>query len=81
MSGCYFLSVSFSSIISSSLSSKILVGWNLSEALTIAYHLYPLMLQGKIKVSEHTIDGFENMPKAFMGLFEGDNIGKVVVNI
>ena len=34
-----------------------------------------------MKVSEHTINGFENMPKAFMGLFEGDNIGKVVVKI
>lgn len=37
--------------------------------------------EGKMKVSEHTINGFENMPKAFMGLFEGDNIGKVVVKI
>ena len=35
--------------------------------------------QGKIKVRETRIHGLENMPKAFIDLFEGKNIGKVVV--
>lgn len=52
-------------------------GSNTSNHLII-FHFFE---KGKIKVSEHITNGFENMPKAFMGLFEGDNIGKAVVNI
>ncbi len=36
---------------------------------------------GKIKVKETVIDGFENAPRAFLGLFEGANTGKMVVKI
>ncbi|XP_002731696.1 prostaglandin reductase 1-like [Saccoglossus kowalevskii] len=36
-------------------------------------------LQGKINLDETITDGFENMPKAFFGLFTGDNIGKALV--
>ena len=32
-------------------------------------------------MTEHIVNGFENMPKAFIGLFDGENIGKVVVNV
>ena len=32
-----------------------------------------------MKYREHIIEGFDNMPDAFIGLFRGDNIGKVVV--
>lgn len=35
--------------------------------------------QGKIKYSENIIHGFENTPKAFIGLFKGENLGKQLV--
>ena len=35
--------------------------------------------QGLIKQSATVIDGFENLPKALIGLFEGANMGKMMV--
>ncbi|XP_063591685.1 prostaglandin reductase 1-like [Penaeus indicus] len=35
--------------------------------------------EGKMKYKETITQGFENMPKAFIGLFHGENIGKAVV--
>ncbi len=37
--------------------------------------------QGKIKFREDIVDGLENAPKAFTGMLEGDNFGKLVVRI
>lgn len=37
------------------------------------------ILQGKLKYKETIFNGFEKMPTAFAGLFEGENIGKAVV--
>jgi len=37
--------------------------------------------EGKIKVLEHVVTGLENTPKAFIGLFTGENIGKLLVHI
>lgn len=37
--------------------------------------------EGKIKVREDVVEGLENAPKAFVGLFAGENIGKRVVKI
>ncbi len=37
--------------------------------------------EGKIKYRETVIEGFENMPRAFIGLLQGDNTGKMVVAI
>ncbi|MGA3204349.1 MAG: NADP-dependent oxidoreductase [Bryobacteraceae bacterium] len=37
--------------------------------------------EGKIKHREDIIDGFENLPKAFIGLFHGENIGKRMVKV
>merc|ERR1712156_552100 len=34
---------------------------------------------GKIKVDETIVDGFGKMPDAFIGLFQGSNLGKMVV--
>ncbi|CAF4610322.1 unnamed protein product, partial [Didymodactylos carnosus] len=34
---------------------------------------------GKLKYKETCTDDFEQMPKAFAGLFKGDNIGKAVI--
>jgi NADPH:quinone reductase len=36
---------------------------------------------GEIKYREDIIDGFENLPKAFIGLFEGENTGKRLVKV
>jgi hypothetical protein len=36
---------------------------------------------GKIKWEETIVDGIENAPKAFRGLFTGDNMGKMLVRI
>lgn len=37
--------------------------------------------EGKIKYSETVAEGLENAPKAFLGLFKGENIGKQIVKI
>ena len=36
---------------------------------------------GKLKYREDVVEGFENTPKAFIGLFSGSNFGKRVVRI
>jgi NADPH-dependent curcumin reductase CurA len=36
---------------------------------------------GKLKWQETIIDGIENAPKAFLGLFQGDNTGKMLVRL
>jgi NADPH-dependent curcumin reductase CurA len=37
--------------------------------------------EGKLNLKETVVEGFENIPDAFIGLFEGENIGKMVVKI
>ena len=37
--------------------------------------------EGKLKYREDIVEGFENMPKAFLGLFHGENIGKRIVKL
>jgi hypothetical protein len=37
--------------------------------------------EGKIKYREDIVEGFENLPKAFIGLFHGENIGKRIVKV
>lgn len=37
--------------------------------------------EGKIKYRETVTEGFENTPKAFFGLFHGENIGKQLVKV
>ena len=39
------------------------------------------LAEGKIKYREHMVDGLENAPDAFMGLFRGANFGKLVVKV
>lgn len=38
-----------------------------------------ITFQGKLKYRETVVHGFEKMPQAFIGLFDGDNIGKAIV--
>jgi NADPH:quinone reductase len=35
--------------------------------------------QGKLKYRETVMEGFENIPRAFIGVLRGDNIGKMIV--
>jgi NADPH-dependent curcumin reductase CurA len=37
--------------------------------------------EGKIKWKETIVEGLENAPRAFIGLFKGENIGKMIVKI
>ncbi len=37
------------------------------------------LAQGKIQYKEHIIEGLENAPSAFIGLLNGDNFGKLII--
>jgi NADPH-dependent curcumin reductase CurA len=37
--------------------------------------------EGKIKWKETIVDGIENAPDAFIGLFKGENFGKMIVKV
>jgi len=39
------------------------------------------LAEGKVKYKEHVVNGLENAPGAFMGLFRGANFGKLVVKV
>jgi len=43
--------------------------------------LHYCFFKGKLIYPEHIIQGFENLPQAFMGMLSGDNIGKVLVKV
>jgi NADPH-dependent curcumin reductase CurA len=37
--------------------------------------------EGKIKLKETVLEGIENAPAAFIGLFKGENFGKMLVKV
>jgi hypothetical protein len=37
--------------------------------------------EGKIKWKETIVEGLENAPRAFIGLFKGENFGKMIVKV
>jgi len=39
------------------------------------------LAQGKLKYAESIVEGFENTPQAFIGLFRGENLGKQIVKV
>jgi NADPH-dependent curcumin reductase CurA len=39
------------------------------------------LAEGKLKYAEHIVEGFENTPRAFLGLFTGENLGKQLVKV
>jgi len=39
------------------------------------------LVAGKLKYAETVVEGFENTPQAFIGLFSGDNLGKQIVKV
>jgi len=42
-------------------------------------HLAKWIKEGKLKYKETIVKGFDKLPGALLGLFEGDNIGKMIV--
>jgi NADPH:quinone reductase len=44
-------------------------------------HLAEWLTQGKISYRENIVEGLENAPDAFLGLFKGENIGKQLVKV
>ena len=44
-------------------------------------HLSDLIKEGKLKYKETIVKGFDKLPSALLGLFSGDNIGKMVVEV
>jgi hypothetical protein len=41
----------------------------------------PWVEEGKLQFRETIVDGIENVPEAFAGLFRGDNVGKMLVRV
>jgi NADPH-dependent curcumin reductase CurA len=41
----------------------------------------PWLADGTVKARETVVDGLENMPEAFLGLFKGANTGKMLVRL
>jgi NADPH-dependent curcumin reductase CurA len=39
------------------------------------------MAEGKIKAKEHTVQGLDNFPSAFLRLFSGEKLGKLVLEV
>ena len=39
------------------------------------------LMSGQLNHAETIVEGFENTPHAFIGLFSGDNLGKQIVKI
>ena len=44
-------------------------------------HLTGWLRENKITFSETIIEGFDNIPQAFIDLFEGKNEGKMIVKV
>ncbi len=41
----------------------------------------PLVANGSFRYRETIVDGIENTPHAFIGLLEGENVGKMLVRV
>jgi NADPH-dependent curcumin reductase CurA len=53
---------------------------NYSDRFSEAHsHLLNWFNEGKLKYTETIIEGFEKLPEAFLGLFNGKNQGKMLV--
>lgn len=52
-----------------------------SEFPDAIQYLTKWVYEGKLKFTETTFQGFEQLPSAFLGLFNGENTGKMIVKI
>jgi len=58
-----------------------LVGNYLHRAPAFIGDMSTWVAQGKVRYREDVVEGLENAPGAFLGLFSGDNFGKLVVKV
>ncbi|MEW6442240.1 MAG: NADP-dependent oxidoreductase [bacterium] len=58
-----------------------LVGDHLGRVGSFASDMGRWIAEGKVRWRETIVDGIENAPAAFIGLFKGENIGKMLVRI
>ena len=58
-----------------------IVGRFADKAEVARARLTGLVREGKISYREHIVEGLENAPSAFMGLFSGANFGKMLVRV
>lgn len=54
---------------------------HISFPLTTSKQLANWYNNGELKYKENLIEGFQNIPAAFIGLFHGDNIGKQMIKV
>lgn len=54
---------------------------HLDRLSTFHQEMKTWMQAGQIRWEETVVDGLENAPKAFIGLFTGDNTGKMLVRL
>lgn len=57
------------------------VGNYADEFQVAATDLGKWLQEGKLKYEETIVEGFENTPEAFLGLFKGSNLGKQIVKV
>ena len=57
----------------------LIVDYGPSQTAAALAELTGWVRSGKLKYREDIVEGFENLPRAFIGLFSGENIGKRLV--
>ncbi|WP_313235132.1 NADP-dependent oxidoreductase [Sporosarcina ureae] len=57
------------------------VGDYAADFATASTDLGKWLSEGKLKYEETIVEGFENIPDAFLGLFDGTNLGKQLVKV
>jgi NADPH-dependent curcumin reductase CurA len=58
-----------------------IVGDHLARQADFLRDVGDWLREGKIKYRETVVEGLENAPRAFIGLFHGENIGKLLVKV
>jgi len=58
-----------------------LIGDHAARFPEVTAQLTAWLKEGKITYSETILEGFDKLPEAFIGLFEGRNEGKMIVKI
>ncbi len=68
-------------LIHSAMMQGFIVGQFKNEFPQAIMQLSKWIKEGKLKTAETIIDGFESLPDAFLGLFLGKNVGKMIVRV
>jgi NADPH-dependent curcumin reductase CurA len=58
-----------------------IVGTHLAKSQQFYADMGKWIAEGKIKWKETIVEGLENAPRAFIGLFNGENLGKMIVKV